>query len=73
MPAFASVNWHEDGAEAVAQALLERGVGVEAGLWHADGVDAWLGSAHRERCCRVLIELPDGLDQAATEAEAAGG
>lgn len=71
LPAFASVNWHEDGADDVAAALLERGVGVEAGLWHADAVDAWLASAHRERCLRVLIELPDGLDQAATEVEAA--
>jgi uncharacterized protein (DUF849 family) len=61
-PAFASVNWHEDGAEDVAAALLEQEVAVEAGLWHADAVDAWLASAHRERCLRVLLELPDGLD-----------
>jgi uncharacterized protein (DUF849 family) len=41
LPDFASVNWHEVGSEAVAAVLLERGVGVEAGLWHADAVDAW--------------------------------
>ena len=70
VPDFASVNWHEDGAEAVAAALLDRGVGVEAGLWHADAVDAWRCSALRDRCFRVLVELPDGLDEAATEAEA---
>ena len=70
LPDFASVNWHEPGAEQVATALLERGVGVEAGLWHADAVDAWLASPHRDRCLRVLLELADGLDQAATDDEA---
>lgn len=70
LPDCASVNWHEDGAEAVAATLVRRRVGIEAGLWHADGVDAWLGSPHRNACLRVLIELPDGLDPAQTEEEA---
>lgn len=60
LPDFASVNWHEDGADAVADTLLRRGVGVEAGLWHAEAVDAWLASPHRYRCLRVLVELQDG-------------
>lgn len=71
LPDFASVNWHEDGADQVAEALLSRGVGVEAGLWHTDAVEAWLASPHRGRCLRVLIEVPDGLDEAETRAEAA--
>jgi hypothetical protein len=54
----------------VAATLLDHGVGVEAGLWHADAVDAWMASPHRDRCLRVLLELPDGLDAAATQAEA---
>lgn len=62
LPDFASVNWHEEGAERVAAALLERGVGVEAGLWHAAAAWAWARSDLRERCLRVLLELPDGLD-----------
>jgi uncharacterized protein (DUF849 family) len=66
LPDFASVNWHEAGADAVATALLECGVGVEAGLWHDDAVVAWTRSPVRDRCLRVLLELPDGLD--ATEA-----
>jgi uncharacterized protein (DUF849 family) len=69
-PDCASVNWHEDGSEAVAAALLDAGVDVEAGLWHAAAVEAWLSSPLRDRCCRVLLELPDGLDEAATDAEA---
>lgn len=32
-PDFASVNWHEEGAERVAELLVERGIGVEAGLF----------------------------------------
>lgn len=70
LPDFASVNWHEDGADKVAAALLEVGVGVEAGLWHVDGAVAWLASPHQHRCLRVLLELPDGLDAAAVDAEA---
>ncbi len=63
LPDFASVNWHESGAEAVAAALLNRGVGVEAGLWHAAAVDTWLRSPLRDRCFRVLLELPDGPER----------
>lgn len=69
-PDFASVNWHEEGAEQIARTLLERGIGVEAGLWHAEAVTAWLDSPLRSRCFRVLVELPDGLDAAETVAEA---
>lgn len=68
LPDFASVNWHEDGAERVAAELLTRGVSVEAGLWNAEAVQRWARSAFRGRCLRVLLELPDGLgDQAATD------
>lgn len=70
LPDFASVNWHESGAEDVAGALLERGVGVEAGLWHAAAAQAWLASRLRDRSLRVLLELPDGLDGAGTVAQA---
>jgi uncharacterized protein (DUF849 family) len=62
-PDFASVNWHEDGAEEVAAALLDRGIGVEAGLWHSRAIEAWLASPLRDRCLRVLVELPDRPDQ----------
>ena len=70
LPDFASVNWHEVGAEEVAQVLLDRGVAVEAGVWHADAAAAWLASPLWRRCLRVLLELPDGLDAAATAEEA---
>ena len=70
LPDFASVNWHEDGADDVAAALLERGIGVEAGLWHSAAVDVWLASPLRDRCLRVLVEVPDGPGPAEAVAEA---
>lgn len=70
LPDFASVNWHEAGADDVAAALLELGVGVEAGLWHADAVDAWLASPYQDRSFRVLLELPAALAPTEIETEA---
>ncbi len=70
-PDFASVNWHEGGAEQVAMCLLDKGIGVEAGLWHADAVRAWLASPLRARCFRVLVELPGDLDSDAVPLYAA--
>lgn len=61
LPDFASVNWHEGGAEEVAAALSESGVAIEAGLWHVEAAGAWAASALRDRCARVLLELPDGM------------
>ncbi|MGW7054819.1 3-keto-5-aminohexanoate cleavage protein [Streptomyces sp. NPDC054887] len=60
LPDHASVNWHEPGAEEVAAALMERGVGVEAGLWSGtDGVRRFLGSPLAPRVLRVLAEVTD--------------
>ncbi|MEZ2372603.1 3-keto-5-aminohexanoate cleavage protein [Arthrobacter sp. RCC_34] len=69
-PDFASVNWHEDGADEVARALLDLGVEVEAGLWHEAAVDRWARSPVRDDCVRVLLELPDGPGPSATVAMA---
>ncbi|MEU6842100.1 3-keto-5-aminohexanoate cleavage protein [Streptomyces sp. NPDC046716] len=60
LPDHASVNWHEEGAEAVAAALLERGVGVEAGLWSGtDGAARFAASPLAGRVLRVLAEVTD--------------
>nr|WP_314842154.1 3-keto-5-aminohexanoate cleavage protein [uncultured Microbacterium sp.] len=63
LPDFASVNWHEAGADEVAAALRKRGVAVEAGIWDGTGLDAWRRSLEREHCIRVLVELPDEADE----------
>ncbi|MHA6751160.1 3-keto-5-aminohexanoate cleavage protein [Dermacoccus nishinomiyaensis] len=59
LPDFASVNWHEDGADEVAAKLLQRGIGVEAGIWHEQGLNAWAASPVRSQCLRVLVEVQD--------------
>ncbi|MFE7274547.1 3-keto-5-aminohexanoate cleavage protein [Streptomyces sp. NPDC057623] len=60
LPDHASVNWHEDGAEDVAAALIERGVGVEAGIWSGtDGAARFAGSPLGPRVLRVLAEVTD--------------
>lgn len=56
LPDFASVNFHEDGAADVAELLLDRGVGVEAGLWSARAAEVLADRALAERCVRVLLE-----------------
>ncbi|WP_072805725.1 3-keto-5-aminohexanoate cleavage protein [Rhodococcoides yunnanense] len=60
LPDFASVNWHEEGASDVARLLLDRGVGVEAGLWNAAAAEAWLGSGLTQKCLRALLEVQPG-------------
>ncbi|MGW6794749.1 3-keto-5-aminohexanoate cleavage protein [Streptomyces chartreusis] len=60
LPDHASVNWHEAGAEELAAALIERGVGVEAGIWSGtDGADRFAASPLGPRVLRVLAEVTD--------------
>lgn len=67
VPDFASVNFVEAGAAEVASVLLERGVGVEAGLWNADAARALVASGLADRCVRLLLE-PVDADLGAAEA-----
>lgn len=60
LPDHASVNWHETGAEQIAEALLERGIGVEAGIFSGtDADETFLRSPLRHRVLRVLAEVTD--------------
>lgn len=66
LPDFASVNFNEEGAVALAELLLERGVGVEAGLFDADAARVCVESGLAPRCLRLMLEprggpLPDVL------------
>jgi uncharacterized protein (DUF849 family) len=67
---FASVNLAEDGAAAVMAALLDRGIGVEAGLATVEDVDRLLATGLSDRVLRVLVEVED-LDPSAAVARAA--
>lgn len=79
LPDHASVNWHEDGAATVAAALLERGIGVEAGVFSGTGAARRLrGWPHASRVLRVLAEVTDtdprtAADTAATLLESLAG
>lgn len=60
LPDHASVNWHEDGAAAVADALLAKGVGIEAGLYSGtDAVHRFLAWPRAHRALRILAEVTD--------------
>jgi uncharacterized protein (DUF849 family) len=60
LPDHASVNWHEDGAATVAEALLETGVGIEAGVVSGTGAAARLRAwPHVRHLLRVLAAVTD--------------
>ncbi|WP_045296803.1 MULTISPECIES: 3-keto-5-aminohexanoate cleavage protein [Streptomyces] len=60
LPDHASVNWHEPGAEETAALLMERGVGVEAGIWSGtDGAERFAASPLGPKALRVLAEVTD--------------
>ncbi|MFD8302347.1 3-keto-5-aminohexanoate cleavage protein [Streptomyces sp. NPDC059690] len=60
LPDHASVNWHEEGAEEIAAALIGLGVGVEAGIWPGtDGAARFAESPSAGRVLRVLAEVTD--------------
>lgn len=63
LPDFASVNWHEEGADDAAAALTDRGIGVEAGIWPGEGLARWQASPWRGSCLRALVELADVPDE----------
>jgi uncharacterized protein (DUF849 family) len=67
-PDFASVNLSEPGAVAVMRALLEAGIGVEAGIWSPEDAERLAASGHADRLMRVLVEVMRGSGAAAAAA-----
>lgn len=59
LPDFASVNLYEPGATSVMWALLERGIGIEAGLETEYDVERLAGSGLAHRVLRILVEVVD--------------
>jgi uncharacterized protein (DUF849 family) len=69
LPDHASVNWHEDGAAAVAGTLLDRGVGIEAGIYSGThAAQRFLGWPDAHRVLRILAEITDTSPQTAIRA-----
>ncbi len=60
-PDCASVNWHEDGAVALAEALHDRGIGVEAGLWTPNAAGRFVSTNWPWQVERVLVEVVPGV------------
>ena len=56
----------------LAEQLLERGVGIEPGLWTPKAVAQWQDWPHRDQCVRVLLEIVADLPAAAALAAAQG-
>jgi uncharacterized protein (DUF849 family) len=60
LPDFVSVNLHEAGAASVIRLLLDKGIGVEAGIWNAPAALTLLDSGLANHCLRILIEPAEG-------------
>ncbi len=58
-PDYASLNLYEEGYEAVAWALLDAGIGIEAGIETETDVERLASSGLGARVLRVLIEVVD--------------
>lgn len=61
LPDFASVNFNEPGSVALAELLIDKGVGVEAGLFDAEATVTCVDSGLAPRCLRLMME-PRGGD-----------
>ena len=71
LPDFCSVNFAEPGTEELGDLLLNKGIGVEAGLSSIADARVFVESPLRERCLRVLIEIePGGPDEPVKSAAA---
>ncbi|KNB50501.1 3-keto-5-aminohexanoate cleavage protein [Streptomyces caatingaensis] len=73
LPDHASVNWHEEGADLVAAALAERGVGIEAGFFSGtDAVTRYGASPFAGKVLRILAEvMSEGDEGGGADAKAA--
>jgi uncharacterized protein (DUF849 family) len=56
LPPFASINFNEEGSVALAELLLSRSVGIEAGVGSPEAVEAFVASGLASRCLRVMFE-----------------
>lgn len=67
-PDFASVNLSEPGATDVMRALLDAGIGIEAGIWSPKDVERLASSGLADRPMRVLVEVMRGSGEVAAAA-----
>ena len=71
LPDYVSVNLIEDDAPEIMAIVLEKGIGVEAGLWSVSDAERFVRLPVAQRCLRVLIEINEqDIEQGRTVAEA---
>jgi uncharacterized protein (DUF849 family) len=66
-PDFASVNLSEPFWESIADALLDAGIGVEAGVWFPEDVERLAAWPHASKCLRILVETQSSQPEAACQ------
>jgi uncharacterized protein (DUF849 family) len=59
LPDFVSINFDEAGAAELASGLLERNVGIEAGIAGLKGAEHLVRSGLADHCLRILLEPAD--------------
>jgi len=67
LPNYASAIFKEEGSVELAKMLLSRGVGIEVGLFDAEGAEILARSGLAPKCLRVLIEPREPTTAAALE------
>lgn len=72
LPDSAGVNFGEPGAVELATTLLARGVGVEAGIFHADDAQRLIAAGLAQQCNHIQIEpiLTQNVTEALATAQA---
>lgn len=70
VPDYTSVNLSEAGATEVMEALIEVGVGIEAGVWTVEDAERLAASGFGGRVTRILVE-PGKLQRLNSEGKAA--
>lgn len=55
-PDYSSVNLSEEGSFEIMKALIEAGVGIEAGVWTVEDADTLAASGLADRVTRILVE-----------------
>ena len=57
LPDYVSINLIEEDSAEVIDLMLDKGIGVEAGLWSVADAEKFLAHPNASKCLRVLIEI----------------
>lgn len=74
LPELVTANMGEEGIRDLCDLLVERGIGIEAGLLSLDDAEAFVAGGIAQRCARALVEpLDSDPEEAVRHAEAIEG